>query len=174
MVTTSNDSSYWTIPSGGAAVLIAREGDAAPSTAGASFGAVATGNRPVNGLDQVILQLALVGGDVTGTGNDTALYLWDAASGLTMLSREGDMVMTPMGMREVSSWSLDVADNGDGSSMSFNGSGYAAIEVTFTSTSGGGQAIYRVLVPEPLAASLLAVALGALGLLRHIRLDMGG
>ncbi len=77
-VTTTNDSSYWTIPSGGAAALIAREGDAAPGTAGASFGAVPTGNRPVNGLDQVILQLALAGGDVTGTGNDSALYLWDA------------------------------------------------------------------------------------------------
>ncbi len=84
-----------------------------------------------------------------------------------MLSREGDMIMTPMGMREVSNWSLDVNDNGDGSSMSFNDSGYAAIEVSFTTASGGGQAIFRVLVPEPATGSLLAVVLGALGFLRR-------
>ena len=166
-VTTSDDTSFWTVASGGTPELIVREGDAAPGTAGATFGQVPTGNRPVNGADQIILQLSLSGGDVSGTDNDTGLYLWDPKSGLTLLSREGDIVNTPLGPRAVSSWSLNSSDNGDGNSVSFNNSSFAAIEVSFTAASGGGQGVFRVLVPEPATGALMWSLLGAVGLLRR-------
>ncbi len=166
-VTTDNDSSRWTIAAGGTPELIAREGDAAPGTAGAMFGSLATGNVPVNDLDQALFTFSLAGGDVIGTTNDSALYLWDTSMGLTQLLREGDTILTPLGSRDVSSWSISQFDNGDGSAVSFNDSGFAAIEVSFTSGSGGGQAIFRVLVPEPTSGSILLMLMGLGGVLRR-------
>ena len=76
-------------------------------------------------------------------------------------------VVTPMGPRDIQSWVLQSSDNGDGSSVSFNDSGFAAIEVSFTSASGGGQGLFRVLVPEPTTGSLWWLALGFASVFRR-------
>jgi hypothetical protein len=79
--------------SGGTNVIIAREGDAAPGTVGASF-LDGTGWSPVASMltrsGNTTLAAALSGGDVAGTTNNRALYFGGLA-GWVMVMRKGDL-----------------------------------------------------------------------------------
>jgi hypothetical protein len=83
----------WTPGSGNVKVL--QEGDIAPGTAGATFNVpsnswfVNVGPCAFNASGKFLTQTSLMGGNVTGTNDDTAYYIGDA-SGLTLALREGD------------------------------------------------------------------------------------
>jgi len=85
----------------GSLVLVAREGDAAPGTAGALFGNFLPDSGPqplstqytgINRNGRVMFYAPLVGGDVVGTTNDMALYTGTPGA-LTIVVRKGDTML---------------------------------------------------------------------------------
>ncbi|MEY2807152.1 MAG: hypothetical protein RIR65_1569 [Planctomycetota bacterium] len=93
--TTANDKVLYIYTPGLGNTQILREGDPAPGTAGATFNnasntwSFSVSASGFNGNGQFSLTAELLGGDVSGTTNDRALYI-GSSSGLQLLAREGD------------------------------------------------------------------------------------
>jgi hypothetical protein len=138
-VSPSNDSSLWsglaTAPA--SLALVGREGDPAPGTAGALYGSFSTNVLAFNNLDQMVFQVSLTGGDVVGTTNDQALYLWTPTSGAALISRKGD-ALTQLGGATLSSWTVFQNNNTENSNLGFNNSGLITLRLGL---GGGTQAI---------------------------------
>lgn len=91
-VTTANDTAlFGGLP--GSIVVYAREGDAAPGTAGAtmnqSFSAPSQQSTGINRQGRVLFQASLSGGDVSGTTNNAAWYT-GLPGALEIVHRKGD------------------------------------------------------------------------------------
>jgi hypothetical protein len=79
----------------GSLVLVAREGNPAPATAGAHFGDLinlSTQFTAINRNGRVLFQAPLVGGDVVGSTNDIAMYTGTPGA-LTIAVRKGDTML---------------------------------------------------------------------------------
>lgn len=94
-VTTANDASLWLYTPGSGGTLLAREGQLAPGTAGATFASSFATWQPglstnaFNNSGQYAMTVELQGGDVVGGANDNALYVGSASGNLTMVARKG-------------------------------------------------------------------------------------
>ena len=88
-VTSANDSVIYMHTPGSGLTLMVREGDAAPGTAGATFGgSFLLTNANFNNAGQAAVNVTLTGGDVVGTTNSSAVYVL-SASGPTLAWRAG-------------------------------------------------------------------------------------
>jgi len=88
-VTTANDATLYRYTPGVGSELVAREGDAAPGTAGATYSTsfnLFTHN--FNNAGQAAFSTTLVGGDVVGTTNNSAIYVATPA-GASLAWRKG-------------------------------------------------------------------------------------
>jgi hypothetical protein len=86
-VTTSNDTGVWARPAGGSQALVAREGDTAPGTGGATFNGFSD-PLLLSGSTVVVPASLVAGGGVT-TANDSGLWVGTPGS-LQLFVREGD------------------------------------------------------------------------------------
>jgi hypothetical protein len=166
-VTSSNDESIWFKQMGQSPVLIAREnslltsfgelGNLAGLPADATFavgGSMVSGSfTNVNILGQVIFQGRVSGTGITANVNDSALFYWDALTGLSVIARTGTVLDPLMGtITQVNVTNTNYAEGVAG--LSDNG------WITFrTRDSVGNTAIYRVQVPAPGAVGALAIGL---------------
>jgi hypothetical protein len=93
-VTTANDTAMFGGHAGSLGV-IAREGDAAPGTVGAtyssSFSSPSITSNVINRNGRVLFKSTLLGGDVVGTTNNEG-YFTGPAGAQTMMVRKGDVV----------------------------------------------------------------------------------
>ena len=95
-VTAANDRSLWFYTPGSGSTLLAREGDPAPGTAGATFGNPANNWYPgcsptsLTRSGKYEMAVDLKGGDVIPGLNDKALYVGSVTGGMTMIARAGD------------------------------------------------------------------------------------
>ena len=89
----SNDSAYY-VGTPGNFQLLAREGDPAPGTAGAtydsSFSSLSQQLTSLNDSGQALFKSTLTGGDVTGPENDEA-WFFGTPGAVSVLAREGDL-----------------------------------------------------------------------------------
>ncbi|MBL8860165.1 MAG: hypothetical protein JNL28_16765 [Planctomycetes bacterium] len=135
--TTANDGGIWygntNVP--GSLALLAREGDAAPGTLGASLGNALTVFQ--NDSDMVIVQYTLTGGDVSGTTNDQALFRWRAATGLQLLIRKGE-TWSQMPGETISSFGFNALPDSSGTNLGFSQAGRFVVRFGLVST---GQAV---------------------------------
>ena len=90
-VTADNDSGIWSNSSGTVA-LVAREGDNAPGTAGATVFDQINSDPYLNAGSHVAFTSKLRGGSVTAGVNDTGLWAQDATGTLVLLARNGDTI----------------------------------------------------------------------------------
>lgn len=127
--TTANDRSLWIHTPGSGNSLVLREGDAAPGTAGASFGNAANSWVPGTSSNQftrsgkLMMATDLTGGDVVAGVNDRAIYELTASS-KTLVSRRGDVAPGAGGL---------LIANYNNSSVSLNDSGKAGFQVSLDS-----------------------------------------
>lgn len=89
-VTTSTDGLLILTLPGNTHFVVAREGDAAPGTAGASFNVLTPNTVGLTRSGRMGFLATLVGGDVNGTTNDSAIYTGTLGGGFQMLVRRGD------------------------------------------------------------------------------------
>src|SRR5262245_22734925 len=94
-VTTTSDTALFAGPPGGL-VLVAREGDPAPGTAGAVYsGNMSPPTAQITGINRqgrVIFQSALSGGDVVGTTNNAAWFTGTPGA-ITLMTRKGQTML---------------------------------------------------------------------------------
>jgi hypothetical protein len=88
-VTSANDSVLYMHTPGAGPTLLAREGDAAPGTVGATYTSSFTMNAAnLNNSSQALFAATLTGGDVSGTTNNSAFYI-GTDSGAALAWRNG-------------------------------------------------------------------------------------
>jgi hypothetical protein len=75
-------------------LIVAREGDPAPGTAGASYNSFTMATSGLSRSGRMAFYGSLIGGDVVGTTNDGAIYTGTAGGGFTMAVRRGDPAPT--------------------------------------------------------------------------------
>lgn len=95
-------------------LIVAREGDAAPGTVGATYGSLTIGTMALSRSGKMCFNASLVGGDVVGTTNDAAIYVGDT-TGFTMAVRKGDAApsgVTGETFATLYTSSINVNDNG--------------------------------------------------------------
>ena len=94
-VVSANDTAYFVGDAINGFTILAREGDAAPGTVGATmtgtFSAPGNQNVPFNNAGVTCFQTSLAGGDVVGTTNNAAWYEGTPGS-LTLVRRKGDVL----------------------------------------------------------------------------------
>lgn len=88
--TTATDGLLMLYVPGTGNLIVAREGDTAPGTVGAVYGSLTIGTAALSRSGQMCFATSLVGGDVSGTTNDAAIYVGDTA-GFTLAVRKGDV-----------------------------------------------------------------------------------
>ena len=135
LVTGATDSSLWTGTTSGSLQIIAREGDPAPGTNGATLSVFSTSLLALNDLGTFVFVAGLLGGDVTGTTNDTALYQWTPTGGVSMIAREGD-VIAQASAQPINGWAVNTNDNSGGSSLSLSATNRLAIRLLMGSDMG--------------------------------------
>ncbi len=142
-VTTTNDTGIWA-GTPGALNLVIREGTVMPGTGGSLAGNFATtGAVYYNDLGQVLFNVSLAGGTVTGT----SLWAWDPIGGLYPMVLNGDQVQYAPGLfRTVNGFGTVGNANGDGAALVFGHDGKVGLRVGFT---GSLNAIMIGQVPHP-------------------------
>ena len=151
-VNSSNNSGIWSEGGGAGLALVAREGDAAPGTAGGvNFSSF---NSPVlNGAGQTAFRGFLTGTGVDST-NDTGLWASDLDGDLRLIVRTGDLFDVNDDpfletLRTVSLVSFSSNSGGeDGRPSGFNDAGQLAFRLRFTDGSEG------IFVANTVAAAL--------------------
>lgn len=154
--TTANDTGYWAgSTNGNDLTLIAREGEIAFGTAGAIFASFSGATFAMNELGQILFTGGLSGGDVSGTTNNSAFYVWDHSAGLQMVLRKGDsFTVAPGDVRTISSWTIQGGDNANGGCLGWNSDGVVGMRLVFTDNT---DAVIRMTnVPTPGSFALFA------------------
>ena len=128
----TNNNGYWTaaLP-GGPLTLIARTGDPAPGTNGATFAELIAWPDLMNEQGKVVFFTRLAGPDIIPGFDDGALFAWDSVHGLWLLARGGesipsgnpDVTLTPWG------FSFQRYNNSDGSSVGLSKNGILAMRM---------------------------------------------
>lgn len=112
-VTTATDGLLLlTLPGGGTTLIMAREGDAAPGTAGAAFNVLTPTTVGLTRSGRMGFFSTLVGGDVVGTTNDSAIYTGTLSGGFTMAVRRGDVLPNGDTLATIMSSSISINDQG--------------------------------------------------------------
>ena len=155
-VTAQNDRALWTNSIDGELRLVAREGDAAPGIAGATFSQVS--DFALNEAGQIAFRAPLVGPGITGA-NDGAIWSEVSPGNLQLFIREGDSLeVAPGDSRTVANVSW--ATFGDNSSITDDGQ--IMVRAFFTD---GTDSVLMIGVPEPGSGVLATTALLGLFLL---------
>jgi hypothetical protein len=142
-VVEENDSGYWTAAAPGSPlVLVAREGDPAPGTAGATFDSMVGLTSAFNDLGQIVFVANLIGGDVIPDFNNRSVYAWDPGKGLFLLGRGGESVPVSPDY-SVTPWSFAFLQNNntDGAALGLGKNGVVAMTMHLLPQ---GQAIVTV------------------------------
>jgi hypothetical protein len=142
-VTTANDSSVW-FGTPGNLQMIAREGDPAPGTVGASLGSmISFGNFWLNDSNQVTFQADLVGGDVTGSADNHMMYVWSPGMGLTPIIRKNDQIeFTPGNFKTLFTWGGLQFSNNDSRALTMTHGGKIHLGVNFTDSTKAMMTVY--------------------------------
>jgi hypothetical protein len=147
-VQASNNSGIWTGTAGNLR-LVARKGDPAPGSVGATFGDFNGQFLLMNDNGQILFNIQLAGGDVNpSTGNASALYCFDPTAGLGLVARGTDaFTVAPGDVRSLASFGGVQFSNGDGEPLSFNRNGTFALRLSFNPTGAQG-AVVTMSVPS--------------------------
>jgi hypothetical protein len=177
-VTTANDGVIFSWSAAGGLTTVAREGNPAPGTGGALFGALGTASPLGFGQLLTIGPNGHVGfyAPLTGAGvnttNDTGIWVQTDA-GLRLVVRKGDQIDlgTPGSPDLVTITNLSLMDNSPSAGVG-TGSGYASVggnfQVTWAATfTDGRSGVFVSVVPEP--AAVLGLAAGGLALGAWVR-----
>ncbi len=139
--------------------VVAREGNVAPGTGGATFSAF--GSPALNNAGETAFSANLTGAGVTGA-NNSALFLSDRLGEVSLLAREGDVL------------DLGAGDQRTLNTISFfnglNAAGDVAFLATFTDFSSAIlvlEADGMARIPVPGSLPLLLAGLAAFGLIRR-------
>jgi len=145
-VAAANDTGIWA-GTPGSLTLVLREGAAMPGTGGSIAGNFsAAGAVYYNDLGQVLFNVSLAGGTVTGT----SLWAWDPIGGLYPMVLNGDQVQISPGVfRTVSGFGAVGNANGDGAALGFGHDGAVGLRLGLT---GSLNAIMTGRVPHPCIA----------------------
>jgi len=112
-VTTATDGLLMlTLPGGGNTLIVAREGDAAPGTAGAAYNVLTPTTVGLTRSGRMGFFSTLIGGDVVATINDSAIYTGTLSSGFTMAVRRGDVLPNGDTLATIMSSSISINDQG--------------------------------------------------------------
>lgn len=111
--TSANDGLLMLYTPGSGNQIVAREGDAAPGTAGANYVTFSMATIGLTRTSKMAFYADLAGGDVVGTTNNGAIYTGTAA-GFTMAVRKGDPAPGGAGNTFSSFYtsSINLVDNG--------------------------------------------------------------
>jgi hypothetical protein len=141
---TANDTGLWT-GAPGSLQRVLREGDPMPGTGGSVAGHVSGSLVFFNDLGQLLFNVTLAGGTVTGN----SLWAWDPALGLVAVILPGDQIQVgPATFKTITSFGSVGWNNTDGAALHFGHDGRIAQRVGFSDGTG---AILTVRVPAPAA-----------------------
>ncbi len=155
----------WSEGGGSGLALVARAGNVAPDTGGASFSSFST--PALNNAGQTAFLGSLTGTGV-GNSNDRGIWAEDLSGVLKLIAREGDMLDIDDGPGTVFRTIIGLSfagntGNGDGRPSGFNNLGQLVFSATFTDGTNGIFVSNLVAIPEP--STLLLGALATLGVL---------
>jgi hypothetical protein len=123
--TTTNDTGVWA-GAPGSLSLVLREGDVVPGTGGSTAGNLSGTSILFNDQGQVLFNVSLNGGTITGT----SLFAWDALNGLYPVVLPGDQIeLTPGVFGTASGFGAVQFNNGDGAAMNFGHDGTVGIRI---------------------------------------------
>ena len=129
--TTANDTGVW-MGTPGNLVLVAREGDAAPSSGGGTLASLSGTSIYFNDQGRVMFTNSPTGGTVTGLW-----YIWDAVGGIQPLTINGSQYEVAPGVfKTLQSVSTTSFNNTDGASLIFGHTGKIALKLGFTDATG--------------------------------------
>jgi hypothetical protein len=161
-VTSANDTDVCQPDGDGGVILLAREGDGAPTLpVGASFANFGAAEAPVinAGGDVAFAAGLTVGQGGVTSANDRGLFFADAEGNLSLVLREGELItVAPGDVRTLQDFSLGFDTLNDARQI--------AVLATFANM---GNAILLVTVPEPSSVLLLAFGLAGLAASRRGR-----
>jgi len=123
--TTANDAGLW-VGTPGNLQLVAREGDPAPGTVGATLAMnISSAAIMINDRGQVVFPCDTAGGDTVVSVNSSARFLWDPIHGLKLVARGNDLVeVQPTVFDNIFTVTGAVQfSNQDGRALSFNHDG---------------------------------------------------
>jgi hypothetical protein len=122
----TNDTGVW-VGTPGALTLVLREGDIVPGTGGSIAGNLAGTPIYFNDAGQVLFNVALAGGAVTGT----SLFGWSAANGLVPVVLAGDQFEVTAGVFKTATTSFSgvAFNNSDGAALHFGHDGRIGVRV---------------------------------------------
>jgi hypothetical protein len=123
--TTANDTGVWAgLP--GALSLVLREGDVVPGTGGSIAGNLTGTSIAFNDQGQVLLNVGLTGGTITGT----SLFAWDLAHGLVPVVLPGDQIEVSTGVfKTATNFSAVGFNNTAGAALHFGQDGRIGMRV---------------------------------------------
>jgi T5SS/PEP-CTERM-associated repeat protein len=161
-----NDTGIWKVNANGSLALVAREGDAAPGTAGV-FAPYGLGGAFINGAGQVAFYGGISDGGLNPTNN---FGIWAQAldGEVHLIAHTGgylDVSDTPgiTDLRQiVTLYSPLTFGSGNGRPSAFNDRGQIAFMAAFADGTSGVFVSNVVAIPEPAAVSLAAVAFGVI------------
>ncbi|MCC7013315.1 MAG: hypothetical protein IT454_12190 [Planctomycetes bacterium] len=150
LVTTSNDEVVYAGTPGNLQ-LVAREGDAAVGTVGATVAAfLAQGSFHVNEIGQVSFQADLTGGDTVVGVNDGALFAWDPSTGIHLVAREGDSVEVQPGVfKSFFTYGNIQFNNGDANPLGWNRNGLMVLRLNFNDSTSALLTVQVPTTPNP-------------------------
>jgi hypothetical protein len=162
-VTTANDSVLYMHTPGSGLSLLAREGNAAPGTAGAAFtGSFTMNTANFNNAGQAAFGVSLAGGDVVGTTNNAAFYV-ATTGGATLAWRNGTAAPGTDGtFASASAFNLAL-DNGGRIAISATITGGTTVAANDTGIWYGAPGSLQLMAREGGAVPGLNATYGALG-----------
>jgi hypothetical protein len=112
-VTTATDGLLMLYTPGFGNTILAREGDAAPGTLGAAYNVISPLTVGITRGGRVGFYSTLIGGDVSGSINNSGIYTGSIAGGFTLAVRQGDTLPTGETIATLMSSSISLNDNGN-------------------------------------------------------------
>jgi hypothetical protein len=132
-------------PTAGGALLVAREGDLAPGTDGARFGAFLSVALPSWRSAGPLFVARLASGPGVTRQNDLGLWTSDESGNLRLVLRTGDALAVQGAEKTVRAFTvLSAVPDSTGQTRSFNDRHGVAMRVTFT---GGTESVVSLLLP---------------------------
>ena len=96
---------------GSGSLIVAREGDAAPGTVGAAFNVLNYATLSLTRSNKVCFHSTLVGGDVSGTTNDAAIFAGPLGN-IGLVARKGNVLPNGDTLSTIMTSSINYVDNG--------------------------------------------------------------